>query len=74
MRKLKILTPSGELSPLRGERSFDLPAPISGVLEGRVTPKEALERDALTLPRSTRQNLLRPGEELDPVLRHHLRK
>ena len=32
-----------------------------------------MTKEEMALPRSTRQNLIRPDESLDPVLRHHLK-
>jgi hypothetical protein len=43
------------------------------VLSGKATVKMAIEHESHYLARATRQNCLRPGEKLDPVLRHHLR-
>jgi len=43
------------------------------ILNGKESLQFALTRQALSLDPSTRRHLLDRGEQLDPVLRHHLR-
>ena len=44
------------------------------VLDGTTTVKDALKQDALKRPLKGGGSIVRPGDKLDPVLAHHLRR
>jgi hypothetical protein len=72
--KLRVVTGSG-LYPRDPHEPCGDPDPESlSVLSGKATIKMALEHQSRCLSAATRQNCLRPGEKLDPVLRYHLRR
>ena len=55
-----------------GESRVLPPVKPPSVLGGSTTLREALYRDAVTVATGLKEPGVRPGEELDPVLRSHL--
>jgi hypothetical protein len=49
-------------------------SPTRAVSAGHVTGREAVKQHALRRPLRAGSQYLRPGDELDPVLAHHLRR
>jgi hypothetical protein len=71
--KLGIVTGSGLYQRDPHEPCGDPDPESPSVLSGKATVRMALEHQSRRLAGATRQNCVRPGEKLDPVLRHHLR-